>query len=206
MQTETPAPKPTDAPTTYVNDEGCVDLSEFEDYFGDNCKVCAFLLGLLSSRYTYDSHQSNLSQTVHYSGTKSMTILYVRVSPIVLVHDECINFPNPHCFHFSSFSVWGSHQGGPGFEDFTAKTACCYCGGGFSRDGPTGNETIAPGVEKSDFEPSVPPSPTSVPVSNGTNSAAGMGTKSISSTITTTTSRILLVSITLALILGKLIV
>jgi len=46
------------------------------------------------------------------------------------------NHDDPGCI------LWGSHQGGKGFENFTAKTACCYCGGGISRGGAAANQTI----------------------------------------------------------------
>lgn len=60
--------------------------------------------------------------------------------------------------------MWGSHQGGAGFGNYTAKAACCYCGGGLDRaGGAAGNETIG---MNDDTAPSIP-RPTSPPASSG---------------------------------------
>eukprot|EP00526_Cylindrotheca_closterium_P006657 CAMPEP_0113625050 /NCGR_PEP_ID=MMETSP0017_2-20120614/12929_1 /TAXON_ID=2856 /ORGANISM="Cylindrotheca closterium" /LENGTH=751 /DNA_ID=CAMNT_0000535131 /DNA_START=180 /DNA_END=2432 /DNA_ORIENTATION=- /assembly_acc=CAM_ASM_000147 len=118
--TSSPSPEPTDeptqTPTAYATDPSCVDMAEFEDYFGDNCKWYQ-------------------------------------------VNDD------PLC------PLWGSHQGGIGFENVTAKTACCYCGGGYDRSGPLGNETISTGGDdggNTDLPPSAVPPPTSAPANDGT--------------------------------------
>ncbi|KAL3927084.1 MAG: hypothetical protein SGBAC_013226 [Bacillariaceae sp.] len=60
--------------------------------------------------------------------------------------------------------LWGSHQGGAGFGSYTAKTACCYCGGGlYRKGGAAGNETIGMDDNTEPFFPN----PTSPPASSG---------------------------------------
>ena len=48
VEQTTTTPNSTEAPTAFATDQDCVDLAEFKDYFGDDCKVCALLLRFVS--------------------------------------------------------------------------------------------------------------------------------------------------------------